>query len=290
MRTRLSTWAKAVLGIVTLTATIVVLGSTPAEAADACGNTIYKSDGTPWTCTFADDFTGTALDRTKWHVQTTAESSFSQGECFVDSPKNIAVSGGQLSLSLKRASYASTCVDPKGNFKTKYTSGSISTYGGFNQTYGRWEIRATFPNSKVAGQQSSVWMWPVTNSYGIWPYSGEIDIAEWYGKYYDRLIPYLHYAGQWTDPDATNNYCLVALGQPHTLLLEWNTMGLTISYDGKVCISDQNWLPAGMLTPKPFDKPFLLALSQLLGTGANKPVYSTPSTSTMRVDYVRVWS
>lgn len=290
MRIRVSTWARAVLGVVALTATTVVLGTTPARAdAPDCGATTYKSDGTPWTCTFADDFNGTSLDRTKWYVQLTASSGFSQGECFIDNPKNISVADGQLSLTLRKGSYTA-CSSPRGKFWTKYTSGSISTYGGFSQTYGRWEFRATFPQTTQPGEQSSLWMWPVANTYGPWPSSGEIDVAEWFGKYYDRAIPYLHYDGQYTDPNATNNYCTITWGVPHTFDLDWDTTGLTISYDGKVCLSDHAWLPAGMMTPKPFDQPFMIALSQLLGTGANKPTYLTPSTSTLKVDYVHVWS
>ena len=35
-------------------------------AGDACGTQPLKADGTPWQCTFVDDFSGTTLDRTKW--------------------------------------------------------------------------------------------------------------------------------------------------------------------------------------------------------------------------------
>ena len=34
-----------------------------------CGVTILKANGQAWTCTFADDFNGTTLDRTKWTPQ-----------------------------------------------------------------------------------------------------------------------------------------------------------------------------------------------------------------------------
>lgn len=293
MNARMPAWAKLVLAMAAAMATTALLVESPAAAAAPnCGATIYKADGTPWSCTFVDDFTGSAIDRTKWHVQTTAQSGFSPGgECFMDDRANVSVSNGQLNLTTKKSSTAKTCVSPRGNFRTKYTSGSVSTFGTFSQTYGRYEFRATFPNSKKVGQQSSIWMWPVADTYGPWPLSGEIDVAEWYSKYWDRAIPYLHYAGQWTDPNATNNYCLIEFGVPHTFVLDWNTFGLTITYDGTVCLQNTHWLGAGLLTPTPFDKPFMVALSQILGSGENKPpAYGAVSASTMKVDWVKVWS
>jgi beta-glucanase (GH16 family) len=277
--------------LVVLVLGLSVLTGSPASAATTppCGDTIYKSDGTPWTCTFDDEFNGTRLDTTKWYVQETATSSFSPGgECFVNSANNVSVSSGQLHLTLRKG-INKTCSDPKGDFKTQWTSGSVSTYNLFSQAFGRFEFRATFPDSRKAGQQSSLWMWPTTNKYGPWPYSGEIDVAEWYGKYWDRAIPFLHYGGQYTDPDATNNYCLLQVGVPHTFLLEWSATGITISYDGKVCLHNTRWF-TGVYGTAPFDQPFMLALSQLLGTGDNKPVIGSPTTSAMKVDYVRVWS
>lgn len=293
MSTRMPAWAKVAVSLATAAASTVMIGAAPAEAAGPdCGPTIYKSNGAPWVCTFADDFNGTALDRSKWHVQETRTSGFTLGgECFVDNANNIKVGSGQLSLILKKSSTAKTCYSPRGNFKTKWTSGSISTFGGFSQTYGRFEWRATFPDSKKTGQQSALWMWPVRDTYGPWPYSGEIDVAEWYGKYWDRAIPFLKYGGMYTDPNATNNYCLIALGKPHTFVLDWNTFGLTISYDDKVCLKNEHWLPAGMMTPTPFDQPFMVAMTQILGSGENKPpAWGAVSSSTMKVDWIRVWS
>ena len=37
---------------------------------DACGTQPRKANGTYWSCSFVDDFTGTALNRTKWVPQT----------------------------------------------------------------------------------------------------------------------------------------------------------------------------------------------------------------------------
>jgi beta-glucanase (GH16 family) len=268
--------------------TAPAVASTPATP---CGPVIYKADGTPWTCTFADDFNGTKLDRSKWLVQTTATSGYDQGgACFLDRSSNVSVSGGHLNLMLRKSSSATTCQSGNSTFATHYSSGMISTYGTFSQTYGRFEFRATFQNTTQPGAQSTLWLYPLTYSYGPWPNSGEIDVAEWYGTYPDRAVPYLHYAATQPDPDATNNYCYLSIGQPHVFDLDWNTLGLTISYDGNVCIRDTHWLPAGMLTPTPFDKPFFIALTQAPGVGTNAPTSKTPNPSVLKVDYVHVWS
>src|SRR5215213_1194279 len=70
----------------------------PTAAAPSCGSTIYKADGTAWRCTFADDFTTSVLDSSKWVVQTTAQTGFTTGDrdCYVNSPNNISSSGGYL--------------------------------------------------------------------------------------------------------------------------------------------------------------------------------------------------
>jgi beta-glucanase (GH16 family) len=86
-----------------------------------------------------------------------------------------------------------TCKSPFGDFSTEYTSGSVSTRGKFSQTYGRYEFRAKFPDAKVTGSHSALWLYPYSQAYGGWPASGEIDVAEYYTKYTDRAIPYIHY-------------------------------------------------------------------------------------------------
>lgn len=254
-----------------------------------CGTaTITKADGTPWVCTFGDEFLGTKLDSTKWMPQTTAATGFTNGNtaCYTDSTNNIAVGSGSLKLTQKRAAWASTCKAPRGSFSTRYTSGSVMTYSKFTQTYGRFEMKAKFSTTKQPGLQSAFWMYPeVTDA--VWPINGEIDIAEWYSKYYDRVIPFLHYQFSYLDPNATNNNCKVAnVGSAwHTYAVEWTPTYISFIYDGKPCMT--NTAAAGKY---PFDKAYMLALTQLVGTGTNAPNWLTPSSGTMTVDYVRGWA
>src|SRR5262245_45007185 len=66
----------------------------PATAAP-CGPTMWKAPGRPWRCTFADEFNAAALDTRRWQASTTAENGLrGQGDCWVNSPQNIAVGGG----------------------------------------------------------------------------------------------------------------------------------------------------------------------------------------------------
>ena len=155
------------------------------------------------------------------------------------SPNNVSVSNGALNLTARRESGTFQCQYPGGSYETRYTSGMVSTYGRFSQTFGRFEIRAKFPAAKVAGLQSALWMWPVDpNKYGAWPGSGEIDIAEFYSQYPDRVIPYLHYDSAPSDTTLTNNYCMISdVSAFHSYVAEWTPTAITIKYDGQTCMS-----------------------------------------------------
>ena len=70
----------------------------------------------------------------------------------------------------------------------------VSTYGRFAQAYGTVRDPGEVPRGQggraaervlaLAGQP---------HKFGAWPASGEIDIAEFYSQYADRVIPYIHY-------------------------------------------------------------------------------------------------
>jgi beta-glucanase (GH16 family) len=241
-----------------------------------------------WQCTFSDDFDGTTLDSTKWVPQRTDTSGYTSGKtaCFVDSPNNISVSNGTLQLTARKEAAPFTCNDPSGDFQSQYTSGMVSTYGRFSQAYGRFEVRARISSARVAGLQTSFWLWPDDpNKYGTWPGSGEIDIAELYSQYADRAIPYVHYTPATPDPNVTNTNCIIRNPDAfHTYAVEWTTSQLKVIYDGNTCLIDT------LAKAQPFDQPFIVALTQALGIGTNQfDSASTPLPATTVVDYVRAW-
>jgi beta-glucanase (GH16 family) len=259
---------------------------------------VVVSNGITWGCTFDSEFTGTSLNSTQWVPVTTATSGYTSGQtaCFENSPNNVSVGNGYLSLTARKEASPFVCTDPYGSFITQYTSGTVSTYGLFDQAYGRFEVVAKVPTSAVPGLQSSLWLYPQTSKYGAWPASGEIDLAEEYSQYADRAIPYIHYNYLWFNTSAstntnivTNDYCLINQGQFNDYVVEWTPTSISMIYNGKTCLVD-HWSPFLLTAPQPFDQPFFINLTQALGLATNN---FNPSTTqlpaTTEVQYVRVW-
>jgi beta-glucanase (GH16 family) len=282
-------------------------GTTTAPAGPDCGATVLKPSGAPWVCTFDDEFDGTSLDRSKWLVQTTATSGYHSGaECFVDSPDNVAVSGGTLRLTVRKEAAPFTCRTPSGGYASQYTSGTVNGYARFQQAYGRFEVRAKLPNTAVKGLQETFWLWPANSTkYGLWPASGEIDFAEFYSLYNGWNIPYLHYSllqstvswatntNVYTALPAPNNQpgmtCSYAKGAFNTYDVVWEPGRITLQVNGQNCIVD-NYVASNVSGAAPFDQPFFIALTQMLGIGNNAFVDGmTPLPATTEVDYVRIW-
>ncbi|MFC5676961.1 glycoside hydrolase family 16 protein [Aeromicrobium endophyticum] len=266
-----------------------------ARTSTACDDTqLVKPDGTPWTCTFSDEFGGTRLDRTKWLPQTTAASGYQIGaDCYVDDPDNISVGGGSLALTVRKEAEPVACPGArKGDETVDYTAGSVSTWGLFTQARGRFEFRAAFPAMKkalddgVAGPHSALWLFPA-EAASTFPFSGEIDVLERYPQWPDHGVPYIHYQPDASDQSVTNACRITDPSQFHTYTLEWTPTTLSIAYDGVTCVSHVIKKLDPAYGPAPFDRAFMLVLTQGLEAGA--ATSATPTTGTTKVDYVRVW-
>lgn len=252
-----------------------------------CGAGIAKADGSPWECTFVDHFDGVALDRTKWVPQVTPWTGYHSGlECFHDSPENVQVRNGELSLVVRDEGFEFWCGTESGGYRTRYTSGMVSTYGRFAQRYGRVEIRARVQGATAPGLHSALWLWPDDESTGG---SSELDIAELFSLYPDRAVPYLHYPGSDLDPLRTNTSCFIAdVSRFHTYTVEWSADHVEIIYDGRTCLRNE-WNDATRPRQN-FDQPFILILTQALGIGTNTFIPGlTPLPAATIVDHVKVW-
>lgn len=268
----------------------------PAQRSPACGGqSPRKADGTAWVCTFSDEFSGAELDRRYWVPQRTENSGFTTGTrikyaCAFDDLKTVDVADGNLLLSLVDLGETRNC---GANKASRYAYGQVMHYQTYAQTYGRYEIRAKIPDLQVPGSQVSFWLWPETLTYGPWPASGEIDIAEMYSSAPGIDKPFLHYLpGPPTGSENSNvkhARCPIKVGEYNTYGVVWEPGKITILLNGKVCmINEHSSLVGG--DNAPFDHPFYLALNQAMGTIGNE--YDpdlVPDKLTTQVDWVRVW-
>lgn len=274
----------------------VAIVSPPAQKDPACGGeTPAKPDGSAWDCTYSDEFEGDELDRRYWVPQRTENSGFTTGTrfryaCALDDPATVAVREGNLELSLIDLGATRDCGQ---NRSSQFAYGQVMHHQTYAQTYGKYEIRAKIPDLQVTGSQVSFWLWPRTLTYGPWPASGEIDIAEMYSSAPGIDKPFLHYLpGQPTGSEHSNvkhAACPIKVGEFNTYGLVWEPGKITILLNGKVCMVNEHSSLVGDSTA-PFDHPFYLALNQAMGTiGNDYDADQVPDRLTTQVDYVRVW-
>jgi beta-glucanase (GH16 family) len=252
--------------------------------APRCGSPPSAAGGR-WECTFSDDFRGRSLDSTKWVPQTHfGKGTSAARSCFVDSPRTIAVEGGHLRLSVRKATTPVVCEGKPAS----YISGSVSTYHLFSQRYGRFAARIKVHKTAAPGLHEAFWLWPDNRvaSSTVWPSAGEIDIAETYSANPAVNIPYLHYTandngGKKPGVNTALN-CRARRGVFNTYVLTWTPTKLTIDINGRRCLTNTSGDPA-------FRKPYIVILTAKLGMGGNALTPRTPIPATMSVDYVRVW-
>ncbi|HWF56548.1 MAG TPA: glycoside hydrolase family 16 protein [Solirubrobacteraceae bacterium] len=274
-------------------------------AAPTCGNEYLAPipGNPPWTCTFDDEFNSTtgdanSLNTSWWTPQVTANSAYTTGSpgsevCYVNSPNNISVSNGALHLTVRKESAPLNC---GGLFTTQYTGGMVTTYSHFSQTYGRFEVRALLPQTAVQGLQETLWMAPVTDAYGAWPASGEVDFSEFYSEYPLLDVPYFHYnynpatTSILTYENETTGYCPILPAVYNTYAVTWAPGAFLVQVNGLTCLIDYYVPDNGLYSPEPFNRPFMIALTQALGYGSDAFLPgTTPLPATTSVEYVRAW-
>ncbi|MBQ2676301.1 MAG: family 16 glycosylhydrolase [Clostridia bacterium] len=142
-------------------------------------NILSPLSGVKYTLKWMDDFNGTTLDSKNWTVRT-VNANASEGQ--VNKPENVKVANGKLSFELKRET--ATCDGGNGlTYTKKFTGGKIDSQGKQYFKYGRIEVYCKLPYGKG--------MWPAFWTVGDttvgdreawWPWGGEIDIMEMFGK------------------------------------------------------------------------------------------------------------
>lgn len=267
--------------------------STSTTSSSCGGQTPIKADGTPWTCTFDDEFGGTSLDSTKWTAWNGYNYNSSPNTCYYDDPSHVRVGGGYLYLSATKLASPQPCWTALGWQNALYGGAVLHTQHKFSQDGGLFEARIKFAGG--TGLHNAFWLMP-ENGTQVYPGHAEIDAAETYGALPNTVFGSTHLNGANTSSDVgTVNGCTVANWASgfHTYAIEW-TAGkqITFVFDGVKCATFANWtaLP-GYANSTPFDQPFFMILQSMVDNGSFSPApnASTVFPAVTQVDYVRVW-
>jgi beta-glucanase (GH16 family) len=242
------------------------------------GDTYYFDDVkvaefTQFKLVFNDEFSGNAIDASKWNVNVVETSFNNELQYYTARTQNVSVSNGSLNLTGRRESFG----------RQQYTSGKVTNNGLGSIKYGRVKVRAKVPSGQ--GLWPAIWMMPDDAAYGGWPASGEIDIMENLGNNTRTVYSTIHF----TDPNhqyitRSNQGSSVDYSADfHIYEVAWTPTRINFLVDS-VCISSTE-------KARPFDQRFYLILNLAVGGDwPGNPNGSTPFPSTFQVDYVRIYS
>lgn len=228
---------------------------------------------------WSDEFNGRgAPNPDKWGYDTGAHGwGNNEVQRYTDSRANSFVRGGTLHIIAR-------------NESGRWSSARLRTKGKAEWTYGYFEIRAKLPEG--VGTWPAIWMLPGTDSYGLWPASGEIDIVEHVGFDPGTVHSSVHTASfnhlintQKTSSAQVKNVS----ARFHVYGLEWNKDRMICYIDGEPMFRFEN---TGRNTEEwPFDKPFYLLLNIAIGGswGGQDGIDPALEEAVMEVDYVRVY-
>ncbi len=158
-----------------------------------------------------------------------------------------------------------------------YTSGLLTTYQSFSQTYGYFEVNAKLPAGQ--GLWPAFWMLPANNSC-----SSELDIFEMLGSDPSTIFGSTH--GSWYNNGISQAFSVANTSTAfHTYGVDWEPDTITFYMDGTKLGSAP--------TPSTMNVPMYMLLNLAVGGSSSwggAPSASTAFPATMSIDYVHAYA
>jgi len=259
----------------TYTVSVTARSSSGQTVSKSIQVTVQISSGLIW----ADEFdTPGTPDESRWgyEVGDGCPSNCGWGnnelQYYTSRPDNVIVSNGTLKIIAKREGFSGK----------DFTSARLVSKNKFSFRYGKVEVRAKLPAG--VGTWPAIWMLGTNINTAGWPACGEIDIMEHRGSQLNVIHGSLHYPG-FSGGNANTGSINVnnVTTEFHIYSLEWSSTQIRILADGQLVHTVQN---NGTL---PFNQPFFFILNVAMGGNFGGQVDPSFSSSTMEIDYVRVY-
>ena len=195
-----------------------------------------------------------------------------ESQYYTDRAENTKVANGMLTITAKAENYNGSA----------YTSGRIKTENLQEFTYGRMEIRAKLPTG--GGTWPAIWMLGANYQEVGWPATGEIDIMEHVGNQPDKVFSTLHYPEHSGGNGDSEEIEITDVEQDfHVYKLIWSPDALQFYVDDTLYHTFIN------SESVPFNKDFFFILNVAMGGNFGGAIDPSFTSSSMLVDYVRVY-
>ena len=199
-----------------------------------------------------------------------------ESEYYTNRLDNAKVENGVLKITAKREAYQGF----------EFTYARMLTAGKFDFTYGRIDVRAKLPSG--GGVWPAIWLLGSNIGSVGWPACGEIDIMEYVGNNPGQISSALHTT---SSSGATINHKSVPISNEttdfHLYSMVWTKDGITFMLDNveyytynPTTKNDQTW---------PFYNKQFIILNIAMGGNLGGAIDPNFDTSTMEIDYVRVY-
>ena len=238
-----------------------IVAHTPAKGSRAGTPVPVGNENSGWSLKFAEEFDKTSLNYSNWAPHSPGNLKSSGVQTWI--PEAIEISGGQAHIVARVA-------------KKGYTSGILTTFGTFAQTFGRFEIRFRMPAGR--GLEPLFRLLPVPLQE-----TPSIDVMNAIGSEPTRAL----FANRWgdarTDRDYSGSYQVANLSTGfHTAAVEWDTGQIAWTVDGVERFHSFDGVP---------HQPMFLEVSLAVGTEkAGSPDNQTRFPAALDIDYIRVFA
>ena len=242
--------------------------------------TVYVKGDNFTNLVFFDEFnTPGSPDNSKWNYNIgTGQGGWGNNESqyYTNRIDNVKIENGLLKITAKKESYQGS----------EYTSTRMLTQGKFDFKYGRVEVKAKLPIGK--GTWPAIWMLGSNISTVGWPACGEIDIMEHVGNNQGTVQSAMHTPSSHGGTINHGSQFLADVSTAfHVYKVEWTSEKMVFSVDDKVHYT-YNPSPKNSST-WPFDANQFIILNVAMGGSFGGSIDPNFTSSTMEIDYVRVY-